>query len=144
MLAEIEKERKTKRKHKKCGEARTASRVAEFAPSSIFSLSLSLSCRFYSRSFSLSAPLPRIGGLVGRSVLSAAARCQDAPGGLVRGVRAPPLSDRTSVTSVTCRGEHAHPPTSQTYDTTTCYYLSTVSFYYSKLLFTFNLFNSLK
>lgn len=91
MLTEIEKERKTKRKHKKCGEARTASSVAEFAPSSIFSLSLSLSCRLYSRSFSLSAPLPQMSGLVGRTVLATAARCQDAPGGLVRGVRAPPL-----------------------------------------------------
>lgn len=83
MLPEIESERKTKRKHKNVAKrarllVSQSLRRVRFFPS----LSLSLSCWFYSRSFSLSAPPPdgrRASG--GGAVEELAARQQDGSGG---------------------------------------------------------------
>lgn len=83
MLPEIESERKTKRKHKNVAKrarllVSQSLRRVRFFPS----LSLSLSCWFYSRSFSLSAPPPdgrRVSG--GGAVAERAARRQDGSGG---------------------------------------------------------------
>lgn len=83
MLPEIESERKTKRKHKNVAKrarllVSQSLRRVRFFPS----LSLSLSCWFYSRSFSLSAPPPdgrRASG--GGAVEEPAARQQDGSGG---------------------------------------------------------------